>query len=158
MGQPAERGDRVGADLAQQRGEVVVEALARHQPVAECQDHHEGLHEGAAARRHTEERPDMLAVPGRFGNVEFVGGDIGPLAGAAADLDVEGVPPLPVMIGRTGVAAPALAGREVLERALGMERRQRAVEIVGILGLEVAADEACEVGIHGGWFRAMIEL
>jgi hypothetical protein len=43
------RRDRVGANLAQQRGEVVVEALAQHQPVAEGQDHHEGLHDGAAA-------------------------------------------------------------------------------------------------------------
>ena len=92
--QPGQRRDRIRADLAQQRGEVVVEALARHQPVAEGQDHDEGLHEGAAARREAEERPDMPAMPGRLGDVELVGRDVGALAGTATDLDVEGAPPL----------------------------------------------------------------
>lgn len=47
------------------------------------------------------------------------------------------------------MAAPALTGREILELAVGMERGQRAREVVGVLGLEMAADEIGEVGIHG---------
>jgi hypothetical protein len=62
----------------------------------------------------------MPAVPGRLGNVELVGRDVGALAGTAADLDVEGVPPLAVMRRGAGMAAPALAGGEVLECTLGM--------------------------------------
>jgi hypothetical protein len=87
----------------------------------------------------------MPAVPGRLGDVELVGRHVRTLAGAAADLDIEGVPPLPVMVGSAGVAAPALAGGEVLEGAVGMERGQRAFEVVSVLGLEVPTDEGGKV-------------
>ena len=92
----------------------------------------------------------MPAMPGRFGDVELVGGDVGALAGTATDLDIEGAPPLAVMGGGTVVALPALAGGEVLELAVGMKRRQRAWQVVRVLRLEVAADESGEVGVHGG--------
>ncbi len=92
----------------------------------------------------------MPAMPRGFGNVELVGRDVGALTGTAPDLDIEGAPPLAVVGGGAVVALPALAGGEVLELALGMERRQRAGEVVRVLRFEVAANESGEVGIHGG--------
>ena len=74
MLQPGQRRDRLGADLAQQRGEVVVEALAQHQPVLEGEDDDERLHDGAAGGRDAEEGADMPAVPGRLGDVAVVVG------------------------------------------------------------------------------------
>jgi hypothetical protein len=58
--QPGEGRNRIGADLAQQGRQIVVEALAGHQPVAEGQDHHERLHEAAAARASPRNGPTCL--------------------------------------------------------------------------------------------------
>jgi hypothetical protein len=52
--------------------------------------------------------------------------------------------------GRALVAEPALAGGDVVEPAVGMERGQGAVEILGVLGLEMAADQGHQVGVHVG--------
>src|SRR5947207_11628305 len=88
MVQTSERRDRVGADLADQRGEVVVETLAQHQAVAERQDDDEGLHDGPARRLDAEVTADVAAMPGRLADVAVVG-DIAPLAVAAPHFDVE---------------------------------------------------------------------
>ena len=126
-----------------------MESFARHQAVGESQDHDEGLDDGAAGGGEAEEGADVAAVPGRLGDVAALGPP-GALAGAALDLDVEGGPPLPVVRGRTGMARPALAGGEVVEAAVGVERGQGTGEVLGILDREMAADEVGEVGVHGG--------
>jgi len=61
MLQPGQGRDRLGADLAQERREVVVEALARHQAVLEREDDDDGLHDGAAAGCDADEGADMPA-------------------------------------------------------------------------------------------------
>jgi len=39
-----------------------------------------------------------------------------------------------------------------------MERGQRAVEVVGVLGFEMAADQGQQVGVHGGASRDKFEF
>ena len=43
---------------------------------------------------------------------------------------------------------PDLAGREVLEHALGVEGRQRARQILAVLGREMATHEGGELLVH----------
>ena len=149
MRQPGQLRDRVGADLAEERCEIVVEALARHQAVAKGQDDDERLDDLATARYEPEEGADMPAMPGRFGDVELVRSDVGALARPAPYLDIERAPPLPVVRGGAVVALPALTGCEVLEPALGMECRKGAGQVVCVLRLEVAADESGEFRSNG---------
>src|SRR6266446_1898902 len=105
-----------------------------------------------------EEAADVTAMPGRLADIDVVGGGVGPLVLAAPHLDVEGRPPLPIVGGRTFVAEPALAGGEVVELELRMERGERAFEVVGVLGLEMAADQGQQVGVHGEGSRATFEF
>jgi hypothetical protein len=137
----------IGSDLAHQRGEVAVEALAQHQSVAKRQADDEGLHDRASRWLDAEKAADVAAMPGRLANVAIVG-DLAPLALAAPHLDVEGRPPVPVMGGGTLVAEPALASGEVVEPALGMEHGQGAFEVMGVLRLEMASDQGQKVGGH----------
>src|SRR5882757_10837744 len=105
MLQPGQSRDRFGADLAQERGQVVLEALAQHQAIFEREDHDERLHDGATGGRDAEEGADMLAVPGRLGDVAVAVGPGRRLARPALYRDVEGGPPLAVVRGRAVVAA-----------------------------------------------------
>ena len=94
----------------------------------------------------------MVAVPGRL-DIEIAGCGVGALALAEPHFNVEGRPPLPLMRRRALKAEPALSGGEIVEPALGMERGQRAGEVMGVLGLEVTADQGEQVGVHG---RALV--
>jgi TPR repeat protein len=144
-----ERRDRVGADLAEQRGEVIVEAFGKHQPVLEGQHDDEGLDERPAGRLDPEEAADVPTVPGRLGHVAAVLQPAAALARAALHRDVERGPPLPVVGRRALVAVPDLAGREILETARGMQRGERAGQVLAVLGREMAAHEGSELLVHG---------
>lgn len=128
-----------------------MEALARHQAVAECDHDDKGLHDRLARGRQTEETADVPTVPCRLGDVAVVLGPVAPLAGAALDLDVERGPPLPIVRGGAGMAQPSLAGGAVFEAAFGVQRGERAVEVARILGRQVAAQQAGECLVHGEW-------
>ena len=47
-------------------------------------------------------------------------------------------------------AVPYLAGGMVLEAAFGVQRGQRCFQVLGVLGLDVAAHEGGELFVHGG--------
>ena len=56
---------------------------------------------------------------------------------------------MPVVGGGTLMSHPALAGRDAVEAALRMERGQRAVQVVGVLGFEMTADQGQQVRVQG---------
>jgi hypothetical protein len=91
----------------------------------------------------------MAAVPGRLGNVEAIGRPVGTLVGPALYLDVKRGPPLLVVRGHSVVAVPGPAGREIVEAALGVQGGERAGQVLGVLGLQMAADQVGEGFVHG---------
>src|SRR5262249_35086986 len=94
-----QRWNRIGSDLPQQRGEVVVEAFAEHQAVLEGQHHDEGLHDRPSGWLDPQEAADMSPMPGRFGHVGLILGPAGALAWPALYRDIEGGPPLAIVAG-----------------------------------------------------------
>src|SRR5258708_19435780 len=106
MLQPGQSRDRLGADLAQQRGQVVLEALAQHQAILEREDHDERLLDGATSGRDAEEGADMLAVPGCLGDVAVAVGPGRRLARPALYPALKAGPPLPVMRAPAAVPPP----------------------------------------------------
>src|SRR5688500_16347987 len=104
--------------------QVVVEALARHEPVAKTEDHDEAEVDLAAGRRDAEERADVQAAVLRLGDVGAVRGPPARAAGGALDRDAERLPPLPIVRLRAGPAAKDLSRRDVLEDAVLVQRRQ----------------------------------
>src|SRR5260370_4616180 len=105
----------------------------------EWQDDDERLHDGAAAGRDAEEGADMPAVPGCLGDVAVVRRPRRRLARPALYRDVEGGPPLAVVRGGALVALPGLAGRQVLEAAVGIQRGERPRQVLRGLRREAAA-------------------
>ena len=91
----------------------------------------------------------MVAAPGRLAEVAIALGPGGDLPRFTLYRDIEGGPPLPV-VGRGAVAAmPDLAGRVVLEAALRVQRRQRRLQVLGVLCVDMAAYECRELWVHG---------
>ncbi|WIM13092.1 MAG: hypothetical protein OJF58_004058 [Enhydrobacter sp.] len=147
--EPGESRNGIGPDLAQQRREVIMETLAGHQSVAEGYRDQKGLDDRPVRRGEAEETADMAAVPCRFGEVAVIVGPVAALAWAALDLDIEGGPPLPIVGGGACPAVPGLAGGEVVETAFGVKSGQRGLEVMGVLGRELATEQVSKGLVHG---------
>lgn len=135
-----------GAELPQERAQVVVEAFASHEAVAKPDEDREWQSNFAPRRRKAEELADVPPHVSRFGDeLSFRA----PVNDGALNLDRKRVPPQAIILLCPCVAVKCSCERDVLEHALRMQGLQSGAELMGVFSREVTSDDLhvlCECG------------
>jgi hypothetical protein len=137
---------RKDANLSEQGGKIVVETLAGHQAVAERYDDRERQVDGPARRRAIEKPATVDPLIPRLGDHE--GALFRPVAPLAPYLEIEGIPPEPIISFRSGVPAIGFPQRQILEQAVVMEFRERLLHSVPLLGRQMPIDDGFRRLVH----------